>query len=120
MKEQRRPLEGDSAEADNERVKRYVAKYSINPAITHGFSHLVGSLEVGEGKGREGGREGGREILHDALPNGWLQRFCWLLLPLPPPLTTSLLPHAHLAVRLASWRTLSSGARPSLGPSRRW
>ena len=34
--------------ADNFRVKRYVAKYTINPAITHGISHLVGSLEVGK------------------------------------------------------------------------
>ena len=34
--------------ADNFRVKRYVAKYTINPAITHGVSHLVGSLEVGK------------------------------------------------------------------------
>jgi urease subunit alpha len=33
---------------DNTRVKRYVAKYTINPAITHGVSHLVGSVEVGK------------------------------------------------------------------------
>jgi urease subunit alpha len=37
-----------SNSADNFRVKRYVAKYTINPAITHGISHLVGSLEVGK------------------------------------------------------------------------
>jgi len=41
------PAEPDSL-ADNFRVKRYVAKYTINPAITHGVSHLVGSLEVGK------------------------------------------------------------------------
>ena len=40
---------GDGGEsADNFRVKRYIAKYTINPAITHGISHLVGSLEVGK------------------------------------------------------------------------
>lgn len=33
---------------DNERVKRYVAKYTINPAITHGISHMIGSIEVGK------------------------------------------------------------------------
>ncbi|MBD5635856.1 MAG: urease subunit alpha [Candidatus Eremiobacteraeota bacterium] len=48
MKVQRGPLAGDDASADNERVKRYVAKYTINPAIAHGISHLVGSLEVGK------------------------------------------------------------------------
>lgn len=36
------------AEQDNFRIKRYVAKYTINPAITHGISHLVGSVEVGK------------------------------------------------------------------------
>ena len=40
--------EGGGERADNFRVKRYVAKYTINPAITHGISHLVGSLEVGK------------------------------------------------------------------------
>ncbi len=40
--------EGGDGRADNFRVKRYVAKYTINPAITHGISHLVGSLEVGK------------------------------------------------------------------------
>ncbi len=47
MKVQRGSLPGDGA-ADNERVKRYVAKYTINPAITHGISHVVGSVEVGK------------------------------------------------------------------------
>ena len=47
MKIQRGALPGDGA-ADNVRVKRYVAKYTINPAITHGISHVVGSVEVGK------------------------------------------------------------------------
>ena len=43
------PPAGEGSErADNFRVKRYVAKYTINPAITHGIGHLVGSLEVGK------------------------------------------------------------------------
>ncbi len=48
MKRQRGALEGDSARHDNGRVKRYIAKYTINPAITHGISHLVGSIEPGK------------------------------------------------------------------------
>ena len=48
MKVQRGPLPGDSARNDNERVKRYVAKYTINPALAHGISHEVGSIEVGK------------------------------------------------------------------------
>jgi urease subunit alpha len=48
MKRQRGPLAGDSERADNERVKRYVAKVTINPAITHGIAHEVGSIEVGK------------------------------------------------------------------------
>ena len=48
MKAQRGALEGDGARNDNFRVKRYVAKYTINPAIAHGISHIVGSLEVGK------------------------------------------------------------------------
>ncbi|HKP64405.1 MAG TPA: urease subunit alpha [Polyangiales bacterium] len=48
MKLQRGALETDSAEHDNFRVKRYVAKYTINPAITHGIAHEVGSVEVGK------------------------------------------------------------------------
>jgi urease subunit alpha len=47
MKVQRGELAGDSGN-DNFRVKRYIAKYTINPAITHGLSHEVGSLEVGK------------------------------------------------------------------------
>ena len=48
MKVQRGALPGDSADADNARVKRYVAKYTINPAITHGVGHVVGSIEPGK------------------------------------------------------------------------
>jgi urease subunit alpha len=51
MKQQRGPLPPDAAaggRADNFRAKRYLAKYTINPAITHGISHEVGSLEVGK------------------------------------------------------------------------
>jgi urease subunit alpha len=48
MKLQRGPLPEDSPRNDNHRVKRYIAKYTINPAITHGIAHLVGSLEVGK------------------------------------------------------------------------
>ncbi|MFC1398773.1 MULTISPECIES: urease subunit alpha [Acinetobacter calcoaceticus/baumannii complex] len=48
MKIQRGPLDGDNEFHDNNRVKRYIAKYTINPAITHGLSHEVGSVEVGK------------------------------------------------------------------------
>jgi urease subunit alpha len=48
MKAQRGALAGDTAKSDNARVKRYVAKYTINPAITHGVAHAVGSLEPGK------------------------------------------------------------------------
>lgn len=48
MKVQRGPLSEDSDRSDNYRVKRYIAKYTINPAITHGVSHEIGSLEVGK------------------------------------------------------------------------
>ncbi|KMT64366.1 urease subunit alpha [Catenovulum maritimum] len=48
MKQQRGPLTPDTAENDNFRIKRYVAKYTINPAISHGISHEVGSIEVGK------------------------------------------------------------------------
>ena len=48
MKLQRGPLDGDSSRNDNLRAKRYVAKYTINPAITHGISHAVGSIEPGK------------------------------------------------------------------------
>ena len=48
MKAQRGALEGDSERNDNTRVKRYVAKLAINPALTHGIAHEVGSIEVGK------------------------------------------------------------------------
>ncbi len=48
MKVQRGPLAGDSSRNDNARVKRYVSKYTINPAIAHGISHEVGSIEPGK------------------------------------------------------------------------
>ncbi|GAC1365337.1 MAG: urease subunit alpha [Ktedonobacteraceae bacterium] len=48
MKVQRGPLPQDSARNDNFRVKRYVAKYTINPAITHGVARHVGSIEPGK------------------------------------------------------------------------
>ena len=48
MKMQRGVMEGDSEYADNNRAKRYIAKYTINPAITHGISNHVGSIEVGK------------------------------------------------------------------------
>ncbi|MBM2809494.1 MAG: urease, alpha subunit [Chloroflexi bacterium] len=47
MKVQRGSLAGDPPRNDNQRIKRYVAKYTINPAIAHGISHIVGSVEVG-------------------------------------------------------------------------
>ncbi|WP_248752936.1 urease subunit alpha [Pseudomonas sp. MWU15-20650] len=48
MKKQRGALPGDGPGNDNFRAKRYIAKYTINPAITHGISHVVGSIEVGK------------------------------------------------------------------------
>ena len=49
MKKQRGPLPEDAAAGDdNTRVKRYVAKYTINPAIAHGMSDHIGSVEVGK------------------------------------------------------------------------
>ncbi|MEM9744598.1 MAG: urease subunit alpha [Pseudomonadota bacterium] len=48
MKVQRGPLAQDSDRADNFRVRRYIAKYTINPALTHGIAHEVGSVEVGK------------------------------------------------------------------------
>jgi urease subunit alpha len=48
MKVQRGKLPGDTDRNDNARVKRYIAKLSINPAIAHGISHEVGSIEVGK------------------------------------------------------------------------
>src|SRR3990170_447588 len=48
MKTQRGALKGDPKTHDNARVKRYVSKYTINPAITHGIAHCVGSVEEGK------------------------------------------------------------------------
>jgi urease subunit alpha len=48
MKQQRGPLPGETAGSDNLRVRRYIAKYTINPAITHGIAHEVGSIDVGK------------------------------------------------------------------------
>ncbi len=48
MKQQRGKLPGDSERHDNFRIKRYIAKYTINPAIAHGISHEVGSIDVGK------------------------------------------------------------------------
>ncbi len=48
MKQQRGSLPGDGARHDNFRVKRYIAKYIINPALTHGIAHEVGSIEPGK------------------------------------------------------------------------
>jgi len=48
MKEQRGALPGDPARHDNARVMRYVAKYTINPALAHGIAHEVGSVEPGK------------------------------------------------------------------------
>lgn len=48
MKQQRGHLPEDSDRNDNFRIKRYIAKYTINPALTHGIAHVVGSIEVGK------------------------------------------------------------------------
>lgn len=48
MKMQRGPLTNDSDDNDNNRIRRYVAKYTINPAIAHGIDKYVGSVEVGK------------------------------------------------------------------------
>ncbi|REI29736.1 urease subunit alpha [Staphylococcus felis] len=48
MKQQRGPLEGDGEYDDNNRIRRYIAKYTINPAITHGISEYVGSVDQGK------------------------------------------------------------------------
>jgi urease subunit alpha len=48
MKLQRGALKEDTARNDNMRVRRYIAKYTINPAVTHGIAHVVGSIEVGK------------------------------------------------------------------------
>src|SRR3989442_1798303 len=48
MKRQRGPLPGEKVGSDNLRVRRYIAKYTINPAITHGIASEVGSIDVGK------------------------------------------------------------------------
>lgn len=48
MKQMTGPLPGDSERSDNTRVLRYLAKLTINPAVTHGCSHIIGSLETGK------------------------------------------------------------------------
>ena len=48
MKEQRGALPQETGDNDNFRIRRYIAKYTINPAIAHGFGHLVGSIEIGK------------------------------------------------------------------------
>jgi len=48
MKNQRGSLTGDSEANDNRRIKRYISKYTINPALAHGIAHCVGSVEVGK------------------------------------------------------------------------
>ncbi|CDZ97378.1 urease [Phaffia rhodozyma] len=48
MRELLGPLKGDEQGRDNNRVKRYIAKYTINPAITHGMSHLIGQVAPGQ------------------------------------------------------------------------
>ncbi|MGV3756829.1 MAG: urease subunit alpha [Verrucomicrobiota bacterium] len=48
MKHQRGRLAGEQGSNDNLRIKRYISKYTINPAITHGVSHVIGSVEVGK------------------------------------------------------------------------
>ena len=48
MKRQRGRLPGENGGNDNLRIKRYVSKYTINPAIAHGVGHLVGSIEIGK------------------------------------------------------------------------
>src|SRR5213082_757326 len=48
MKTQRGPLPGDSTRNDNLRARRYIAKYTINPALTHGIAYTVGSIEPGK------------------------------------------------------------------------
>ncbi|MCQ8180593.1 urease subunit alpha [Methylomonas sp. SURF-1] len=48
MKAQRGAMAGDPSTSDNQRIKRYIAKYTINPAISHGISHEVGSIDAGK------------------------------------------------------------------------
>jgi urease subunit alpha len=48
MKKQRGRLAEEKGDNDNVRIKRYLSKYTINPAIAHGLSHVIGSIEVGK------------------------------------------------------------------------
>ena len=48
MRQQRGQLPGEKGPNDNLRIKRYIAKYTINPAISHGMSHVIGSVEAGK------------------------------------------------------------------------
>ncbi len=48
MKQQRGRLAGESGYNDNLRIKRYISKYTINPALSHGLGHLIGSIETGK------------------------------------------------------------------------
>jgi urease subunit alpha len=48
MRRQRGRLRGEQGDNDNQRIRRYIAKYTINPAIAHGISHEVGSVEAGK------------------------------------------------------------------------
>jgi len=48
MKKQRGRLAGETGANDNLRIKRYISKYTINPALAHGLAHLIGSIEVGK------------------------------------------------------------------------
>ena len=48
MREQRGRLAGEQGDNDNLRIRRYIAKYTINPAIAHGVAHEIGSVETGK------------------------------------------------------------------------
>jgi urease subunit alpha len=48
MRHERGPLASEQGDNDNQRIRRYIAKYTINPAITHGLSHEIGSVEGGK------------------------------------------------------------------------
>jgi urease subunit alpha len=48
MKQQRGPLPGEKSGSDNLRIKRYISKYTINPALAHGMAHCIGSVEAGK------------------------------------------------------------------------
>ena len=84
MKRQRGALEGDGPRNDNARVKRYVAKYTINPAIAHGVSKHIGSVEKGKladlvlwtpGLLRREARPRHQRRRHRRRPDGRPQRF---------------------------------------------